>query len=241
MTADPTTPPSNGLKTVLDTIVSPKEAFESMRIVPTWGWALAITIVLATIGSYLMIPAFQHAFEAGWPAMVAKDPNLAQLPADRQQAILAMNSKIFGFAWIFPLFFIPIICLVEALVMLIFNAIGRGDGTYAKYFSAACNISVPTAGLAAIIGAVVVVIRGANSFGSMPAVQGAMPSLATFGLTSDPKLTAFLGQLNPFSLWAVGLSVAAMIVIGRVPKLQAWLAAIVMFLVPTLIAVGGAK
>ncbi|MDP9024355.1 MAG: YIP1 family protein [Candidatus Eremiobacteraeota bacterium] len=241
MALDSTAPRAQGLKTVLDTIVSPKEAFESIRIIPTWGWALAIAVVLSSLGTYLMAPALQHAFASGWPAMVAKDPNLAQLSADKQQSILAMNSKIFGFAWLFSLIVVPIICLIEAVVMLIFNAIGRGEGTFGKYFAASCNIAVPSAGLYSIVSALIVTIRGADSFGNMQSLQTVLPSLAYFAPAASPKLTALLNAANPFSIWGVALSIAAMLIIGRVSKVQAWLAGIVLFIIPALLATAGAK
>ncbi|MEO9264011.1 MAG: YIP1 family protein [Candidatus Baltobacteraceae bacterium] len=242
MAVDPTPAPSaNGLKTLIDTIVSPKEAFESIRTFPTWGLALAITIVLSALGSYLMIPAFQHAFTSSWPEMLAKDPRLAQMSADQQQSFVSMNLKIFNFAWLFSIVAVPVYCLIEAVVMLIFNAIGRGDGTFGKFFAASCNIAVPAAGLSTIVAALIVTLRGAQSFESIPAVQSAMPSLALLAPAGNAKLTAFFTAINPFTIWAVALSIAAMLIVGRVPKLQAWLAGIVMFLIPALLAVAGAK
>lgn len=238
---DPTAPRISGLKTVLDTIVSPKEAFEAIRIVPTWGWALAIAVLLSALASFLMTPAFQHAFSAGWPDMVAKNPNIAQAPADQQSKQLAFSLKIFEFSWIFSIIVVPIICLVEAVVMLIFNAVGRGDGNFARYFAASCNIAVPSAGLATMIGALIVLMRGADSFSSMQAVQGAVPSLGMLAPVENVKLHALLSTVNPFTLWGLGLSVLAMLVVGRVPKLQAWLAGIVLFVVPALIATAFAK
>jgi len=44
---------ANGLKTAIDTIIAPKEAFEAIRNAPTWFWALAISIVITMIGGYL--------------------------------------------------------------------------------------------------------------------------------------------------------------------------------------------
>ena len=55
------TPKANGLKTALDTIIAPKEAFETLRVAPTWGWAFALTLVLYAIGTYLLTPALVHA------------------------------------------------------------------------------------------------------------------------------------------------------------------------------------
>ena len=49
------TPPesarANGLKTALDMIIAPKEAFEQLRVAPTWGWALLILLVLYAVAS----------------------------------------------------------------------------------------------------------------------------------------------------------------------------------------------
>lgn len=238
---DPAATRVSGLKTVLDTIVSPKEAFESIRLVPTWGWALAITIVLSALGSFLMVPAFQHAFAAGWPDMVAKEPKMAQMTTEQQQAMLGMQLKIFNFAWLFSIVVVPVICLVEALVMLVFNAMGRGQGTFGKYFAASCNIAVPSAGLSSIVTAIIVTLRGPASFQNLSAVTTSLPSLAMFAPAGNPKLTALLATVNPFTLWGVALSIAAMLIVGRVPKLQAWLAGIVLFVVPALLATAFAK
>ncbi len=241
MAVDSAAPPANGLKTVLDTIVAPKEAFESIRAVPTWGWALAIAILLSAIGTYLITPAIIHATAASWPQQVAANPRLAQLTPEQQQSTLAFTEKIISLSWVFTIIVIPIYCLIEAVIMLIFNALGRGQGSFAKYFAAACNIAVPAAGISSVVNAIIVSLRGASTFMSPTSVQQAVPSLAMIVPSSNLKLTAFLATFTPFTIWATGLSILAMLVIGRVPKLQAWLAGIVLFLIPSLIAVAGAK
>ena len=241
MAVDSEAPQANGLRTVLDTIVAPSEAFESIRVVPTWGWALAIAILLGAIGSYLMVPAVQHAMASDWPSMVAQNPRLAQLTPEKQQAALATSQKLAAFSWIGVFIFVPIYCLIEAVVMLVFDKLGRGDGSFAKYFAAACNIAVPVAGIGTIINALIVVMRGPASFNTAQAVQGAVPSLAMLAPGVTGKFGAFLATFTPFTIWATALSIAAMLIIGRVPKLQAWLAGIVLFLIPSLIAVSFAK
>jgi hypothetical protein len=240
MAVESQAPQANGLKTVLDTIVAPKEAFESIRVIPTWGWALAIAVLLTAVSSYLTVPAVQHAMAAGWNEIVAQSPRLAQLTPSQQQAQLALSQKIAAFSWVFVIIFVPIYCLIEAVIMLIFDKLGRGQGSYAKYFAASCNIAVPAAGLGSIVNATIVLMRGPESFNTMQSVQSAVPSLAML-IPATGKLSAFLATFTPFTIWATGLSILAMLVIGRVPKLQAWLAGIVLFLVPSLIAVAGAR
>lgn len=238
MAVDTQAPQANPLKTVFDTIVAPKEAFESIRLVPTWGWALAIGIVLSVAGTYLLAPALQHAMAAEWPATVAKSPQLAQMTPAQQQAQLAVGQKVIGFSWVFVLFALPIFALVQALVMLVFDKIGHGEGTFTKYFAAVANISVP-ASLGPVVAGVIATLRGPNSFESMSATQTAMPTLALLAPGASPKLAAFLGVMTPFSLWATGLVIAAMLIVGRVGKIPAWLAGLVLLIVPALFATIG--
>jgi len=233
-------PKANGFKTVLDTIIAPKEAFESLRTTPTWGWAFVITLILTAIGTFLMAPAFSHAFAAGWPEMVAKDPRLAQLSAADQQAALARLQSFFGFSWSFVIISVPFGVLVQTLIFWIFNWIGKGEGTFGKYWAAACNISVPAAGLGAIVFAIIILVRGVDSFDSIKAVQTASLSLAMLVPNAGVKLAAFLSAITPFSLWGAGLIIAAMLIIGRVPRVQAWLAGIISLLVPAVIAMAAA-
>ena len=242
MAVDSTAPRANGIKTVLDTIVAPKEAFESIRLVPTWGWALAIAIVLTALGTYLITPAIQHATASAWPQQVAASPQLARLTPEQQQSALATTEKFISISWIFVIFVVPIYCLIEAVIMLIFNALGHGQGSFGKYFAAACNIAVPAAGVSSLINALVVNLRGASSFNSPASVQQAVPSLAMLiPVANNVKLAAFFATVTPFTIWATALSIMAMLIVGRVPKLQAWLAGIVLFLIPSLIAVAGAR
>jgi hypothetical protein len=240
MTVDSQAPQANGLKTVVDTIIAPKEAFESIRLVPTSGWALAIAIVLTAVGTYLMVPALQHGLAASWPEMISKTPRLAQLTAAQQQAQLTISQRIVGFSWIATIFAVPLFVLINAVVMLIFDKLGKGEGTFERYFSAASNIAVP-ASLGPVITAVIILIRGADSFDSPQAVQMALPTLAMLAPGASPKLTAFLAVFTPFSLWATGLVITAMLIIGRTPKLQAWLAGATLIIVPALIATLGAQ
>jgi hypothetical protein len=173
--------------------------------------------------------------------MVAQNPRLAQMTPEQQQVALGTSQKIAAFSWIAFFIFVPFYCLIETVVMLIFDKLGHGEGSFAKYFAAACNIAVPAAGIATLINALIVIIRGPASFMTPQAVQGAMPSLAMLAPGVTGKLGAFLGTFTPFTIWATGLSVAAMLIIGRVPKLQALLAGIVLFLIPSLLAVSFAK
>lgn len=240
MAADVQATRANGLKTAWDTIVAPKEAFEAIRVVPTWGWALAIAIVLTIIGNFLLMPAIQHSIAAAWPQTVAQSPQLSQMSPEQQQSTLNFTLKIASFSWIFSLFVVPIICLIEAVVMLVFDKLGRGEGSFGKYFAVSCNVAIVGAGIGYIVSGVVAMARGADSFNTQASIQQTAPSLNMF-VHASGKLGAFFSTFTPFTLWATGLTIAAMLIVGRVPKLQAWLAGIVLFLIPCLIAVATSK
>jgi hypothetical protein len=232
--ADLSTQKPNGFKTALDTIIAPKEAFESLSVAPTWFWALAISILVTCICSYLTVPALIHATTADWPNQIAKNPGLAGMSAERQQAALDLALKIDGFVWMGFIFFIPVGNLIAAVIMSIFNALGRGQGSFGKYWASACNIGFISWAVGSILLAAIVLIRGADSFNSSLAVQSAVPSLGMIASPDNHKLLALLATITPISLWAAFLNAMAMSVIGRVPQLQAWLTAIILLLLPGL-------
>lgn len=233
------TPKANALKTVVDTIVAPKEAFESIRVAPTWGWALLIALVMTLVSWYLVTPASLHAVVADWPNTVAKTPALAGQTAEQQQAALAMAQKITSFVWIFTPIFVVIGILIGTVVMAIFNALGRGEGTFGQYWAAQCNIAVVST-LGVIILAVIVLVRGPDGFTTAQSVQEAMPNLGVLA-PGTGKFHTFLSVFTPFSLWAMGLSIAALAIVGRVPRVQAWLGGILTLVLPALIAAAFAR
>jgi hypothetical protein len=231
----------NGLKTAIDTIIAPKEAFEAIRTAPTWFWAFVISIVVAAACSFLTAPALVHATTTDWPNMVAKSPSLAGMSADQQQKALAVSLKIDGFIWLGFLLFVPIGNLIGAAVMALFNAISRGEGSFGKYWAATCNIGVVYFGVGSILTAAIVLARGTDSFDTPQALQYAVPSLALLAPAGAVKAAAFLAAFSPVTLWVAALNVLAMLQIGRLPKLQAWLTAVVLLLVPGLLGAAFAK
>jgi len=225
------TPKASGLKTALDVVIAPKEAFESIRRTPTWGWALLIVIVVYAISTYLTTPALLHATQADWPRQVAANPSLAQMTPDQQQRALAFGLKIVQFVWLFSPIIAIIAIVIQTLVMLVFKALGKGSGSFGALWAAAINIQVPVLALNSLVTALIVIVRGPDSFNSSAAIQTAMPSLALLVDTSAVKLHAFLASFNPFTLWGCGLTIAAMVIVARVDRTMAWVTGIVWLLV----------
>ena len=171
--------------------------------------------------------------------LVAKSPALAGQTAEQQQAGLVFTQKLASFAWIVTPIFIAIAVLIGAVIMLIFNAIGRGDGTFSKYWAAQCNIAV-IAGLGSAVLAVIVLVRGPDGFNTAQSVQEAMPNLGML-VPGTGKLHVFFSVFTPFSVWAMCLGVAALAIVGRVPRVQAWLGGSLTLVLPALIAAAFAR
>jgi hypothetical protein len=236
----PPAPKGSGLKNAVDIVIAPKEALEQIRVAPTWGWAYIIAAVLCVAAYYVYLPETQHAMVAEFAKQVATSPQLAALTPDQQQAQLKVVMGLTPFFSIITPIVILFFVLLQAVIMLIFNAVGRGTGTFKAFWASAVNICI-IYGLSQIVLAVVAIVRGPDAFNSAAELQRAIPSLALLAPNAGIKLVAFLAAINPFTIWSVLLVVMTMTIVARVPKMQAWLAGILSFLVPALLAVAFAK
>lgn len=226
----------NGLKNAIDIVIAPREALERLRVAPTWGWALLIVIVAYALASFLVTPALTHAMQADWPRQIAANPRLAQMTAGEQQNALAFTLKIVQFSWVFaPLVVFPIV-LLHTVVMLIFKALGKGDASFAALWASVVNIEIPVLALNSLVGAVIVILRGADAFSSPAELQSVVPSLGMLVDPSAVKLHAGLSLINPFTLWGCGLTIVAMVVVAKLDRTWAWATGIVWLILSALIA-----
>jgi hypothetical protein len=235
------TPKSNGLATVLNVVIAPKEALESIRVTPTWGWAFLIAEILVLIGSLMVLPAERHAFDTNFAVQAAKDPRFAQMPATQQTLMQTVRRSLLNALPIIRVLFLPILIFLQTLILLIFNALGRGSANFEKLWASVVNTAAPVMGLYYVVLGIVVMIQGPNNFATLEAIPRAMPSLALLIPNASPHLTAFLTYIHPFTIWSVALTILIMLVVARVSKLQAWLTGITSFLIPALFAAAFAR
>jgi hypothetical protein len=233
-----------GLSNAVDIVVAPNAAFSRLRQVPTWGWAFLIACVLGMIGSLMIEPALLHAMETSMPAKLAANPQIAKLPADQQQSMIATQMKVSHvFLQLLPLF-VPVALLVgglvQAVVMTLANAIGRGDGSFAKYFALSITVAIVGYALAALVLGPIVMLRGASSFEQQSAVTQALPNLALLAPGAHGFIGGFLGAITVFYLWATVLLALGMQRVGRIGPGVAWTAAILMLLLTAAFAGWGA-
>ncbi|HTA39909.1 MAG TPA: hypothetical protein VK760_12575, partial [Candidatus Acidoferrales bacterium] len=167
------TPKANGLKTAIDIVIAPKEAFESIRVSPTWGWAFLITCVLSIAAYFVMMPASLH----GMAGDFAKNPQMQQMTAEQLQKITDGMKTFYPIGAVILPIAMLFFSLIYAVIMLAFNALGHGSGTFKTLWASSVNIGI-IYGLSQIVGMAVVLLRGVDSFATQGDVLRSVPSLA---------------------------------------------------------------
>jgi hypothetical protein len=239
-TPAPAAAKSSGLSTVVNTIASPSEAFETLRVVPTWGWALVIAIVLMCIGTYLQGPATRHAGVVQTQQMMATNSFFASLtPAAKQQAIeRAGRPSPWGYLFVIVVLFIA--AFFNTLIMLIGNAVGRGQAGFKQLWAGSMNIAVPTVGLGAVVLGIIAMLRGPDAFNNSMDIAKAMPSLAYLVPHASASAGAFLASISVFTLWGLFLNATMLRVTGRTSTGVAYGFAAAVTLIGAIFFAGGA-
>lgn len=235
-TPTPAQPRASGLNTVIDTAIAPTTAFDRLREVPTWGWALLVTVALVLVGYLLALPANLHALDAALPAKLASSPQYASMSPDKQRDAIATVLRISEFVTKFltPIVIVAVILLVvlvQSLILLIGNKIGHGSGTFRRYFALSMNVAVVGVGLTWLVIGIIAVIRGPNAYETTSAVQTSAPGLAMLFPGVRGALGGILESLTVFSLWATALLAIGMRRIGGVSAVASWTTAIVNLLI----------
>lgn len=231
-----------GLQSAIDIIVAPNAAFARLRERPTWGWAFLIAALISIGSTLVILPAIEHAVSVGGAAAIAANPQIAKMPADQQQKAIEQGiavQKIFvRFSWVFGPIFLLVTGLLQAVVMLVGKTIGGGDRDFKYLWALAMNVQVAGA-IGGIALAIIVLVRGADSFTDASELQKVLPNLGM--LVPGPRLlTAFFGAFNIAALWQAVLLALGMQSMARISKPVAWIIAIVFLLFLGAIAAFGA-
>ncbi|HEY1977774.1 MAG TPA: hypothetical protein VGG89_14575 [Candidatus Baltobacteraceae bacterium] len=228
---------ASGLNTLVDTIISPKEAFEALAVSPTWGWACLVAIVLLLGGYALQRPAQLHAAVGTLQHMMATNSLFASMSDEQKQRAIesashpsALQTAFGVFGVIVSLFFAA---LINSVVLLIANIAGRGRADFGRLWAASMNIAIPTFGLNYVVLGVICLAVGADHFQNTGDLLRSVPGLATLLPGTRGALAGFLMGINVFTLWGFGLNVAMMRIMARVSGAVAWI-------FPLLILLGGA-
>lgn len=233
---------ARGLITVFDTLVAPKEAFETLRAMPTWGWACILSIVLMIVGYFLQQPAIQHAVFGSMQHAMATSPLYSGMSDERKQR--ALDQIVHPPPYRIALGIIGLVAtlfvatLLNALILLVANTAGRGTGTFERLFAGSMNITVPTLGISSVVLGIICRVLGADHFSTMLDLARAVPGLALFTPGATGKLAAFLANIQVFTLWGFGLNTAMMRRTAQVRGAFAWLFPLLITLLGAAIAAG---
>jgi hypothetical protein len=229
MNSTPTTNRSP-LSIVVDTIVAPKSAFEALDARPRWLVAYLIVCAFGMVGAVLQIPAGEHAASAIFDQRAAHDPSMASLTPAQLQSAKSFAIIVQHFIWVMYPVVAGIGITIASLILLVGNAIGRGQGTFAKYFALAANVAVINYGLYYLSFGVLCALHAPDSFRSQADLLRLLPSLAWIVPDATPKLTVLLGGINPFTIWAFALLALGMHTIGKVSAaISYFVAAVIVF------------
>lgn len=231
---------ANGLSTVGNVFTAPGEAFETLRIAPTWGWAVALAIVLMCAGAFLQGPAARHAGVAQVQHMIATNPMYASVSDAQKQQIVERAGKpsIFVYAGVIVTLFIAV--LLNTVILLIGNAVGRGQADFKRLWCGSMNIAVPTLGVGAVVLGIIVAMRGPDAFSNAFQIAQAVPSLGMLAPASNPVLATFLSAVSVFTLWGFFLNAAMLRVMGKTSPAVAYTFAAIVLILGAFAAAGGA-
>lgn len=230
---------TSGLSTVVDTVAAPADAFERLRIAPTWGWALIVALVLMLAGAYLQGPAARHAAVASTQKMMATSTLFANATAEQKQKAIDRAGKQSIFTYVGPVLGLFIAVFFNAVILLIGNAVGRGQADFKRLWCGSMNIAVPTLGLGAIVLGIITMLRGADSFDSGLALARAVPSLGMLVPHASAVTAAFLSSISVFTIWGFFLNATMMRVTAKTSPAIAYAFAALVVLIGALFAAGG--
>ncbi|HEY4441112.1 MAG TPA: hypothetical protein VGN14_11705 [Candidatus Elarobacter sp.] len=230
MTSSPSSAGSRGsLANAVDIVIAPNAAFDRINTVPRWFWPFVVAAVFSIAGSLLILPAIQHSMDTTMPQQLMANPAFAKLPPDKQSAQIAKSvaiaKTITSFTWILVPIVLLIVGLLQGLVLTLFNAIGKGQGTFAKFFALSITVSVIGSGIYYLVVAAIVLLRGPASFDTQLSITGSIPNLALLAPGAHGFLLGFLTGLNVFFLWCGALLAFGAMRIGKIAPAPAWTAA----------------
>ena len=219
-------PKGSGLKTAIDILIAPKDAFEALRVVPTWGWALIAALALMVVGYFLQHPAVEHASSGMLTHAFATNPLYTNLNDEQKKQMLervahpaAYQTALGLISLVLALF---VSTLLNAITLLAANVMAQGNADFKRLFAGSMNIAVPTIGLYAVTLGVICRVLGTEHFATTADVLRATPGLALLAPGATGKLAAFLAGIQIFTLWGCGLNVAMMRITAGVKNALSW-------------------
>ena len=207
---------------VFRVLVEPTPVFERVREKPRF---LAPYLVLAAVQLVLGVVNLPY-LKAGITASMAGREIPAGSPDPANFAFIGIIAV--------PIVLI-LVFLLSALILWVLVSIFGGEGKFATLLSVTTYASVPAVILLAIIGSVVLRLKGVEA---MTSPQDLQPALGLDLLA--PSVTGFLGAvlkaINPFSIWGLVLTAIGISVTHQIPRNTSYTVATISFVLGTVLA-----
>ncbi|GEM_PF-2050711 len=220
----------SALSTLAAALIAPEEAFAAIRERSPWGWAIAITIVLASLGGWLGTPALRHMIATSYMAQLATDPHIASLPPDRaaaqMQKMVGAAVTFANFTWVFSLVIVPVVDLVEAAILFAVRSVVGSKAGFAQIFSLTAHVQFIAIGIGSVVIGAVVALHSPDGYRTQSDFIGAIPTAAWLVPGATGKVTTFLSTLSPFSIWATVILALGLTGVTAFRRSTAWLTAL---------------
>lgn len=215
------------MNNILNIIISPREALEAVREKSDWLLPLIIAIILGIAGYFLGRSESLHAQIGTMSHMLTTNSMFAGFSDTQKQKMIydaghPTTIKTIGSLVVFA-FVIALYVIMNTLFLMLGSAVGGGDGTFKKLFSASALIGVPTLGIISVLGGLIMVLRGPESFATQRDILTVLPSLASFAQTAPGALFGFLAAIGIAGIWGLFLNFTALKSTARVSGPAAWI------------------
>jgi hypothetical protein len=234
-----------GLKTAFDTIVAPKDAFDRLRLAPTWGWAFVIAALLLIGGNVMQRPAQIHAAVGSMQRMMATNPLFSNMTDQKKAEAIERASHpspvqtALGMAGVVAGLFVAV--LVNSAVLLLASIAGRGDAGFRRLWAGSMNIAIPTFGFNYVVVGAICLALGPGHFQTSADILRTVPGLAMLAPGAHGVLGGLLLGINVFTLWGCLLNVTMMRVTANVRNALAWIGPVVILLGGALLTAASAS
>jgi hypothetical protein len=225
----PSPPPAHLWEDFIDIFTSPSDVFRR-RQNSGFGMQLFILTVLFAIiiigTKALVLPAVSADIARQGAMAMHKNPQITQEMLQKQQAI----GEKFGF--VFVIIVLPIMAMLTGLVLWLVGKIfdSKANGTQALVISTYAFFPKL---LALIAGALIAYLSNPERLNGMTRLSLGIGALLDPDKTS-PLLLGLLARVDVFTIWETILIAIGLHVIGKVPKAQSYMAAVLVWLIGAL-------
>jgi len=210
------------LSTLIHVFVAPGDAFRAVAARPRWDAPLALAIAIGL------------AFSAVWmskadpvefmKAQMEESGGMERIPVEKRAEVLQGQGRVFqAFAWVVPLFFVPLmLAALAGLFLFVFRFFYAAEATFAQSLAV---VAWCFAAVRLVLNPLMLLIMALKNEWSVDpdsVVQASAAALLDKATTAKP-LYALAGSLDLFSFWLIALlSIGFGAVIRKPASTAAW-------------------